>query len=99
MQGGVAFRVGDEPILHRVYRRIDVCAVIDIDAFLALGSVAADVHHHLACHGSRRKRAVLALDKIERHVDARANARARRNPAIGYEQPSGEHRHAGKAPL
>src|SRR5690348_16917903 len=73
-------------------------AVIEIDALLRVRSVAADVNHHLARDIECRKRAHGALDQRQSHVDARCDARARRDRVVRDEQAMIENAGFGETP-
>ena len=74
-------------ILYSMDAGMKMRAVIEVDALLHVGSVAPQIHDHLARDVERDERTERVLDQRKRHVDSRCDARARRNRVVGDVEP------------
>src|SRR3954464_9841461 len=66
-------------------------AMVQVNAFLPLVSVAPQVYHQLARDACRHARTVVLLDQVQRHVDPGGDSGAGRNAPIVDEQTIADH--------
>jgi hypothetical protein len=87
----------DDPVLHAVHTRMQVGAVIEVDAELLVLAIAAQVDDHLSRHPRHHDGPEVLLDQRQRHVDARGHARAGDDAAVLDEEAVFQHSRAGMA--
>jgi len=83
-------RVRREPVLHGMDARVQVSAVVEIDALLLMMSIAPQVDNHLAGDLCRNQRTVVSLDESQGHVDSGSNPRTTDDTPILDEQAVGK---------